>query len=296
MPSVSLSIYLVTVTFNMTTYILITITVLAIVIAIALYFRARKASCSRERLRAVVNHQENYTFLVNSDFEVEETNFYARNSSAPGEPNVLGNVLHCKNAHENGRCGEHEACKHCPVRFVITKSFERGDHFRNLEACMELYDKNKQVVDVDVQVEGYYVNVEDTPHMVINVKDVTANRDNGRPKILFISENAALYDKVRESMSNHFRVLHADNEHQALHRLLHFKSYQFVAVITDEDFYGEYDTVTRLLVKDGQVPVYVVTESKVMETSDHIQFINTAIGKKELCNKMLELISVKELQ
>jgi hypothetical protein len=275
----------------MLTSILIAVALIAIGLAAVMFLRERAARRNNLHLKAVVDHQENLTFLVNKDFQVKATNIHARQSPVAGEPDVLGNVLHCKNAHDAGRCGEHEACNSCPIRFVISKSFERGDDFSGLEACMELCGENNTTVDVDVNVEGHFVRLEQEPHMVVNVKNVTNNRGDGRPKILFISEDVRLYGKVRSALGKDFRILSADNQHQALHRLMHIADYRFCAVLTDEDFYGSYDAVTKILAKSGRLPVYVFTSKPVMATADHVRFIEESIAPAELSRRLLENVA-----
>jgi hypothetical protein len=249
--------------------------------------KAQEASRSIRYLRAVVDHQRDYMFLVNGEFEVRETNFYAGKQPAADEPNVLGNVLHCKNAHDAGRCGEHEACHSCPLRFVISKSFARRDGFRDLEACMELNGDDGRTVDVDVQVDGHYVCLDSQDHMVVNVKDVTEQVGQGSPKVLFVSENVRLFDKVRTALQGQFRVLSADNQHQALHRLLLATDYRFRAVLTDEAFFDQHEVITKMLIKNTQMPVFVFTSNKDREADGQVRFLKSDINDQELLVALL---------
>jgi hypothetical protein len=268
-------------------YVLLAITLIAVVVALLMVRKAEEASRSIRYLRAVVDHQRDYMFLVNGAFEVRETNFYAGKQPAADEPNVLGNVLHCKNAHDAGRCGEHEACHSCPLRFVISKSFERRDGFRDLEACMELNGDDGRTVDVDVQVDGHYVCLDSQDHMVVNVKDVTEQVGQGSPKVLFVSENVRLFDKVRTALQGQFRVLSADNQHQALPRLLLATDYRFRAVLTDEAFFDQHEVITKMLIKNTQMPVFVFTSNKDREADGQVRFLKSDINDQELLVALL---------
>lgn len=268
-------------------YVLLAITLIAVVVALLMVRKAQEASRSIRYLRAVVDHQRDYMFLVNGEFEVRETNFYAGKQPAADEPNVLGNVLHCKNAHDAGRCGEHEACHSCPLRFVISKSFARRDGFRDLEACMELNGDDGRTVDVDVQVDGHYVCLDSQDHMVVNVKDVTEQVGQGSPKVLFVSENVRLFDKVRTALQGQFRVLSADNQHQALHRLLLATDYRFRAVLTDEAFFDQHEVITKMLIKNTQMPVFVFTSNKDREADGQVRFLKSDINDQELLVALL---------
>lgn len=272
----------------MITYILLALTLSAVAFAIVMMRRSKTMERDNRQLEAVVENQEGYTFLVNNKFEVQKTNYFVSNKHAEGEPYVLGNVLHCRNAHEAGRCGEHEACKMCPVRFVITKSFERKTDFTDVEACMELYDEKNtgtETIDVDVALKGHFVNVDEQDMMVVNVRDVTDRKLENKPKLLFISTDVVLYDKVREALGSTFRVLSADNNHQALHRLMLASSYQFGAVLTDEEFYTKNETIAQLLVKNGQVPVFVFTSNDGF-ADDNLICLNKTFQPKELLTEL----------
>ncbi len=266
------------------------ITILTLTIAAYLVWSSLKMRKMREqnyKLRAVVDNQEDYTFLVNRDFEVKATNLTYRLHTKDGEPDMLGNVLHCKNAYHVGRCGESENCGSCPLRFVIRKSFERESGFTGMNACMEVYDQNEQVVDVDVQVEGHYVHVGHQGHMVINVKDKTKKNGGNLPKVLLVTDNMSLYDTVRQELSNEFRVLNADNEHQAYHRLQLASDYHFYAVMTDRKFFLEHEDVLRLLINSHELPLFVFGLEGPLEDKEGIYPIGEQIDGKELTKQLL---------
>ncbi|MBQ9672634.1 MAG: hypothetical protein IJV34_07255 [Prevotella sp.] len=252
-------------------YVLIVITICSIIFAVWMMLKAKAAIHDSDQLKAVVDNQDGYTFLVNSGFEVEKSNVPLRTDAGKERPNVLGNVLRCKNVHDKAVCGETMACRSCPVRFVISKSFERGSDFSGLEASMELYDKNEHVVDVDVQVEGHYVKLNEEDHMVVNVKDVTKNPSGaGVPKVLFASENVGLFDKVRRALAPEFRVLNAEDRHQALHRMKLASDYKFRALLLDEQFYQDNQQVTDLLAENSHIPVFVLTEQESLTAGSDV--------------------------
>jgi hypothetical protein len=268
--------------------ILAAVALASVVMSVVFYRKMKRIRITNQNLRAVVDNQSDYTFLLNSGFEVQETNFYVHRRPAAGEPDVLGNVLHCRNAHEAGRCGEAAACLTCPVRFVIRRSFERKSDFDSLEACMELNGPDGKVVDLDVQVEGHYVSVNQEDRMVVNVKDVTKELGVGNPKVLFISEDVQLFDRVRTALKGQFRVLSADNLHQALHRLLLASDYQFYAILTDEEFYRQNDAVTKILVKNNHIPVFVFTSNESgLESESNFHMLRSDIPSQELLTTLL---------
>ena len=240
-----------------------------IVLALWFYWSNNKLRVDVAKLRAVVNHQHDYTFLVNDQFEVNESNV----PIPPENSHLLGNVLHCRNVHETGSGGEGGMCKHCPLRFVIGKSFERGDDFSAFEASMEL-ERGKQKYDVDVRVDGRYVNVATRPYMVVNVKEVTGRKGAEKPRILFISENPALFDRVRKMVGTAYRIMGVDNDHQAVHRLKHVTEYRFCAVITDTKFYS----ANTLFMDDMTIPVFVFTKgNEHVEETEHVKQIGEQV-------------------
>ena len=236
------------------------ISVVLVLLAVWLFVVNRSVQRTNARLRAVIDNQKDYAFLVNEDFEVKETNFRL---PPDGAPRVLGNVLHCKNAHDAGRCGEGEPCKHCPIRFVISKSFERKHDFDTVDACMEIYQDNQHVRDVDVSIDGRYVNIDAQPHMVVNVKDMAGQLMEHLPKILFASQNVELYERANAALRADFRLLHADTVHQVLHRLMMVAEYKFCALIADEQFLEENQVIMDLVNKEDHLPVIVFSNREI---------------------------------
>jgi hypothetical protein len=58
--------------------------------------------------------------------------------------------------------------------------------------------------------------------------------------------------------------------------------YQFYAVLTDEDFYNRYDIVTRMLVENTQLSVYVFGSQERGHSEGHVQFLRAGIEGQEL--------------
>ena len=261
------------------TIVALLVVLVACILLVLAFLRIAGFSKRVDNLVAVIENQENFTFLVDETFEVKESNV----KMEEGKPRVLGNVLHCKHSHDTGRCGEGEVCRRCPVRFVISKSFERHDDFRKLEACMELDgDAHGHTNDVDVSVDGSFVTIDKVPHMVVNVKNITTLDGTQLPKVLFISESTALYDKVRQALGVSYRVLNADTQHQALHRLMRAANYQFCAVITDASVYHA-DTVlaTILAERKEQLPIFVFAGKKERK-DDRVNYLDADIAPEEL--------------
>ncbi|MBQ8989491.1 MAG: hypothetical protein IJ067_07355 [Prevotella sp.] len=125
-----------------------------------------------EAAKATVHgDKDRYNFLINKDFRVLETNFYELNwEMDDGQPNVLGNVLHCETGCDSGLCGTGIACKTCPVRMILTNSFKQRRDFNDVAATMRLYNKDYQVKEVDVRVDGQLVYLGYEPHFIVGVR------------------------------------------------------------------------------------------------------------------------------
>jgi len=125
---------------------------------------------------------------------------------------------------------------------------------------------------------------------VVNVKNTTNEKnDNKRPKVLFITANVELFEKVRETLTPIYRVLNADSLHQARQRLLLASTYQFHAIMTDEEFYKENQDILQLLVKNDNLSLYVFTNNDMDTRIDQVTCLNKDFDKKEL----LQILSLK---
>jgi len=251
--------------------------ILACIIAY-LFMGYRRLTKDNQRINMVMHNLTSYAFLIDKNLEVKETNYYAMNpTQQKSESKVLGNVLHCSTACEEGVCGTGLACKNCPVRFVITKSFEHKSDFNDLEVSMEIHDdQKKKATDVDVNIGGRYVDLGGEPHMVLNVKDVSESRrllrryidqqlaeetDPDVPKILVATQDVARFNHLRELLQDTCRTIYVDTAGQVLNRIGKTKDYGYSAVLFDETFIHEHDLIDQLnehivvilLTNDGEV-------------------------------------------
>lgn len=111
-----------------------------------------------------------YSFLVDKNFRVKETNFYELSEmKQDNQPSVLGNVLHCRTACDSGLCGTGIACSTCPVRMVLKNGFKHRRDFSDISATMHLYDTHHKPKDVDVKVDGRFTYIGNAPHFLIKV-------------------------------------------------------------------------------------------------------------------------------
>ena len=217
-------------------------------VAVCLFVKIRRHATDGHRLRVMMEHMNTYAFLIDESFDVKETNYYALNPGQSNQqPQVLGNVLHCKTACDTGLCGSGEACNDCPVRFVIKKSFEQKRDFSGLEVGMELYADGTTAQDVDVNVGGRYVVVDNEPCMVLNVKNVTERRrfmrhymyepvEDGRPKLMLATQSLLFHERVMSLLSGQCHVFLMESREQVLNRIGQSKDHGFCALLTDETF------------------------------------------------------------
>ena len=118
-------------------------------------------------------HQQTelYVFLIDRKFRVKETNYYELNKDLKDDqPYVLGNVLHCQNAIDEGLCGTGIDCNTCPIRMVIKNAFKLKRDFSQIEAVMHVRDKYQKTEQMDVIVDGELVNVGKEPYFLIKVR------------------------------------------------------------------------------------------------------------------------------
>lgn len=120
--------------------------------------------------RKIHETNDKYSFLVDKELHVKETNFYELNENIEDDqPYVLGNVLHCQTGCDSGLCGTGIACSTCPVRMVLKNGFKMRRDFSDISATMHLYDANHQAKEVDVKVDGHLTYVGNEPHFLVNV-------------------------------------------------------------------------------------------------------------------------------
>ena len=154
----------------MTYYILFLLLILLIVM-VPLVKSWRKQKREYEALRIEVHKIfDRYSFLVDKDLRVKETNYYdIHKDLLDDKPRVLGNVIHCQTACDSGLCGTGIACSTCPIRLVLKNGFKHRRDFNDISATMHLYNAKHEVKDVDVKVDGRFTTIGRTPHFLVTV-------------------------------------------------------------------------------------------------------------------------------
>lgn|SRR5574344_682333 len=148
--------------------------VFVIIFLVNIIAKNRKLEKKYKSLDVIFNNLHSYAFLINDSVGVEQTNYYALNPDAKNDqPLILGNVLRCKNGCDAGCCGTSPNCAACTIRSHIIKALQTKTGFANVETHMQLYTPNHNVVEADVNVGGTYVEIQNRPHLVIDVKDIT---------------------------------------------------------------------------------------------------------------------------
>jgi hypothetical protein len=159
---------------------------------------------------------------------------------------------------------------------------------------MLLDDSNRAESDIDVSIDGSFVCMNQAPHMVVNVKSIITREGGVLPKVLFLSQNAALYDMVRMALGISYRVLSVDTEHQALHRLLHATDYNFCAVMTDAPFYHANNAVSIILSeRKDKLPVFVFAKKDERVADATINYLDENIKPEELL-KLITATATKQ--
>lgn len=117
--------------------------------------------------------RDRYAFLIDRNFRVKETNFYELNEDIQdNQPYVLGNVLHCQTAIDEGLCGTGIDCDTCPIRMVIKNAFKLKRDFDHVEASMHLYDEHHETKEMDVRLDGELVHVGKEPHLIVTARKI----------------------------------------------------------------------------------------------------------------------------
>lgn len=249
---------------------------LAFIICALLFVKYKDNRRDSTLLRTAINNLGSYVFLIDEQFLVRETNYYALNKLEKSEnPKILGNVLECKNGTDAGECGKHLNCRRCPIRNTITKAFNNRGSFVNVETTMRIYDSNKHMTCIDVCATGRFVYIGNKPHMVVSVKDITEDKqllhtvleerkeaerivlqnagtdsdrllrlefvtgmgnNSNKPKILFDTQNVARYNKVKSLLRDDCKLVYADRESDAIYTSVKNDSYGYKAIMLDETF------------------------------------------------------------
>lgn len=154
------------------TILYVVISVVAVIVLLPLLRNWRKSRRDYKALRETVHgEKDHYAFLIDRDFKVKETNFYELNPELrDGQPDVLGNVLHCETGCESGPCGTGIACSTCPVRLIVNNSFKQRRNFSDVTATMHLLNKEQESQEVNVKVDGRLVYLGYKPHFLVSVR------------------------------------------------------------------------------------------------------------------------------
>lgn len=152
-------------------------------------------------LTSILQNINVYYLLIDKNFIVRNTNYYALNHLTPaeGEEKRVGDLLHCRNAMAAGECGKHERCKLCCIRASISKAFHEKRNFNKMDASMQLLSEDKKsIISCDVSVSGAYLHINGEECMVLTVYDVTELRNMQR--LLDVErENAISADKLKSA-------------------------------------------------------------------------------------------------
>src|SRR5574344_1617020 len=149
--------------------ILILVSIVLVLFIIIVYRSNRHLKSDYHSLKTMLDNLHTYAFLVNENVGVEQTNYYALNPDAKhDQPLILGNVLRCKNGCDAGLCGTSPFCSRCTIRQHISKAFQTGTSFSNVESHMQLYTPNHNVVEQAKTLENLYL--EEKEKSLLDVK------------------------------------------------------------------------------------------------------------------------------
>ncbi|MCP3893137.1 ATP-binding protein [Bacteroides neonati] len=125
--------------------------------------------------RAVLKNVHAYVLLIDSDLKVLATNYYSRTETIETSAEKrIGDLLRCSNAlSAEGGCGSHVMCQTCPVRQMLNQSFEQKSSFIDFEASLTIQVSEKESKVHDAQLSGAYLLINDKPHLVITIHDIT---------------------------------------------------------------------------------------------------------------------------
>ena len=158
-----------------------TVIIVGLLLVVALFAlvlnNVRKRRHRRGLLEQIRATKDAFVFLIDSSFEVKETNYYVLNPDVEQKPPyLLGNVLHCQTGTDCGECGTGFSCKTCPVRLVIKNAFQQKHGFENVVATMRLYDDVYKAQTVDVELSGELVYLDSEQLMLIRVKTLRSGK------------------------------------------------------------------------------------------------------------------------
>ena len=162
-------------------YIIIAILICVILFILYKYIQAKQIisdkkgeiKTSEALFNFILQHIKSYILVIDKDFIVKNTNYYAITDSQNfRQPKRVGELLNCINSLSKG-CGNGELCKTCPIRQAITEAFKTKKDFSNLEATINLCQSDKKTLKCNVTVSGSYMNIHNYPEMLITIHDIT---------------------------------------------------------------------------------------------------------------------------
>lgn len=165
----------------MNNHIIIAILICIILFIVYKYIQARQIisekkgeiGTSTALFNFILQHIKSYILVIDRNFIVEKTNYYAiTNTPISEQPKKVGELINCVNSIAKG-CGNGELCQTCPIRQAITEAFRSKKDFSNLEATVNLRLSEKKNLKCNVSVSGSYMNLQDRPEMLITIHDIT---------------------------------------------------------------------------------------------------------------------------
>lgn len=138
-----------------------------------------------------------YILLINPDFIVLKTNFYALTSTQESSPKRVGELFNCINAIEAGECGKGELCKTCIIRQTITNSLLNKSNFSKLEATLQMQVSDNRIHNCHVLIYGSYMHTLPSGGMLLTICDITDQKQNE----LRLEDTKEKFKRIEESKS-----------------------------------------------------------------------------------------------
>lgn len=303
---------------------------LAAVIALAITeYKKYRTNLNNNMLLSVIMYNiSSYVFLIDDKLRVKQTNYYALNNiKEKGPVKLLGNVLGCENGVEAGECGKHSRCRECVLRYTINKTFANKGEFSDIETTMRLYNGEKSPVNVDVNVSGRYTTVNDKPHMVIGVANITEdkklmrcllhenseterivmeNTDNesrlsklshavgiGKemPKVLFDTQNIGRFNRVAALLDKRCKVVYGEDADEAVEKSKKSSLYKYTAIMLDDTFiYSNSKIIENIMQVNTSIPIIIFTSDDTMNDHDNLHYILEPLTDEELIDSVMKIV------
>jgi hypothetical protein len=292
---------------------IILVLVIMAVAMVLMTIRQNKFESFSKLMTNVINNLHCYVFTVDDKVGVKYTNYYALNPTMPkDQPLVLGNILRCKNGCDSGLCGTSEYCPTCPIRRNVVAAFKEKRSFENVESSMQLYTKNKNIIQAVVLVSGSYIGTKDGPRMVIEVKDFTyvktlqrlyskerkkvayeSNVEKGNvpqmesllPKILAFVGDDNLFNKISDYTVERYNTKYIDNDVDFVTSAAIEKDVYAAIISSDNHFIIEH--VVKSLNKTVPEMHLIIIDAENLNlstTSNNVDIIKSDFSQQELLN------------